>query len=258
MTVSDVPSWLPRGDHRLAFHRQPGTGPGVLFCGGLRSDMTGSKALALDAHTRSVGRACVRFDYMGHGASGGRFEDATLSTWRDDTLAVFDALTEGPQVVVGSSMGGWLALLLALARPARVHGLVLLAPAPDFTRALRDSLDDAGTEALARTGRIERPSAYGPEPYVFTRALLEDADQHCLLDAPVRVSCPVHVFHGTADADVPWQRSLTLLARLDAPEVIVSLIKDGDHRLSGPADLDRLCAATETLCARPARGSCTP
>lgn len=249
--MNTEPEYLDRAGHaRIAYHRHPGPGPGVMFCGGLRSDMTGSKALALETRARALGRAAVRFDYTGHGASGGRFEDATLSVWLDDALAVFDALTRGPQVLVGSSMGGWIALLVARARPERVHGLVLVAPAPDFTRALVAGLDAAARAALARDGRFARPSAYSAEPYVFTRALLEDGERHCLLDAPLTVACPVHILHGTADADVPWQRSLTLLERLQAPEAVATFVKDGDHRLSTSADLERLCAATDALCSR--------
>lgn len=247
------PDHLDRpGLPHLAYRRQDGGAPGVMFCGGLRSDMTGAKALALETRARARGRAFVRFDYTGHGASGGRFEDATLSVWLADALAVFDALTRGPQVLVGSSMGGWIALLVARARPQRVRGLALVAPAPDFTRALHADLDPGARAALARDGRFSRPSAYGPEPYVFTRALLEDGERHCLLDGPVRLSAPVHILHGTADADVPWRRSLLLLERLEAPEVLATFVKNGDHRLSTPADLERLCAATDALCERAA------
>jgi pimeloyl-ACP methyl ester carboxylesterase len=246
-------NYLDRPGYRLAYARRAGGAPGVMFCGGLRSDMTGSKALALEAWCTQAGRACVRFDYMGHGTSGGRFEDATLTTWYADALAVLDTLTDGAQVLVGSSMGGWIALLLARARPERIAGLVLIAPAPDFTRALVEALDPDARAALARTGRIERPSAYGPEPYVFTRALLEDGERYCLLDAPLRLRCPVHVVHGTADPDVPWERSLRLLERLEAPEVLITLVKDGDHRLSTPADLERLQRAVAALCGQVGR-----
>lgn len=249
--MTQTPRYLERpGQARLAYHLQPGNTPGVMFCGGLRSDMTGSKAMALEAHALSRRRGFTRFDYTGHGASGGRFDDATVSVWLADALAVFDALTQGPQVLVGSSMGGWIALLVARARPQRVRGLVLVAPASDFTRAVRASLDQDARAALAHDGRFERPSAYSPEPYVFTRALLEDGERHCLLDAPVHLPCAVHILHGTADADVPWQRSLTLLERLKTPEVLVTFVKDGDHRLSTPADLERLCAATDESCNR--------
>lgn len=241
---------LERTDYALSYIARSGRRPGVLFCGGLRSDMRGSKALALDASCAGAERAFARFDYMGHGASGGRFEDGTLSIWREDALTVLDTVTTGPQVLVGSSMGGWIALLVALARPDRVAGLVLVAPAPDFTRELLQGLKPGARAALVSTGRIERPSAYGPEPYVFTRALLEDGEQHCLLDASIRLACPVHVLHGTADPDVPWQRSLRLLDRLEAPEVLVTLIKDGDHRLSTATDLERLQRAVAALCER--------
>lgn len=256
--MNEPSRFIERPRHRVAFHHRAGQTPGLLLCGGFRSDMSGTKALALDAHCAAAGRMYTRFDYLGHGESGGNFAEGTLGVWRDDALAVLDTVTSGPQVVVGSSMGGWIALLLARARPERVHGLVLIAPAPDFTRQLQAGLSDAERQALARTGQLERASVYSDEPYVFTRALLEDGERHCLLDAPVQLPCPVHILHGTADADVAWQRSLELLERLRAPEVLVTLVKDGDHRLSTPADLARLCSAAEELCLRPPAGADQP
>jgi pimeloyl-ACP methyl ester carboxylesterase len=223
-----------------------------MFCGGFMSDMSGSKASALAAHCAQQGRAFVRFDYSGHGASGGRFVDGTIGLWRDQALAVLDTLTSGPQVIVGSSMGGWIALLLALARPQRVHGLVLLAPAPDFTQAIwSDELSAAERDRLLRDGHIERPSEYSAEPYVITRQLIEDGRRHLLLDHPIDIRCPVRILHGMRDSDVAWQRSITLIERLQGDDTTLTLLKTGDHRLSTPDDLERLMATVETLCAGP-------
>jgi pimeloyl-ACP methyl ester carboxylesterase len=240
---------LTRDGATIAFRRTPGRGPGVVFLGGYRSDMTGSKALALEAHCREAGRAFVRFDYQGHGASGGRFEDGTIGSWTEDALAVIDAATEGPQVLVGSSMGGWIMLLAALARPGRVAGLVGIAAAPDFTEDL--VWDALGPEARGRMladGRIEEPSAYG-DPYVYTRALVEDGRRRLLLRAPIPLACPVRLLHGMRDPDVPWETSLRLAGRLQAEDVRTTLVKDGDHRLSRPQDLALLLATVEEVAA---------
>lgn len=243
---------LPHGTHRLAYDQRTGHTPGVLFCGGFMSDMTGSKASALAAHCAQQQRAFVRFDYSGHGASDGRFVDGSIGQWRDDALAVLDELTTGPQVIVGSSMGGWVAMLLALARPERVHGLVLLAPAPDFTQAIwDDELTATERERLLRDGHIERPSEYSAEPYVITRRLIEDGRQHLLLDTPIDIRCPVRILHGMRDSDVAWRRSITLVERLQGDDVCLALLKAGDHRLSNSDDLARLCAVVDQLCASP-------
>ena len=250
--MTSIKSSLSRGDHRIAFDQITGQQPGVMFCGGFMSDMTGSKASALAAHCAAHDRACVRFDYAGHGASQGRFVDGCIGQWRDDALAVLDALTTGPQVIVGSSMGGWIALLLALARPDRVRGLVLLAPAPDFTQAIwDDELTAAERERLLRDGCVERPSEYSAEPYVITRRLIEDGRRHLLLGAPIDIACPVRILHGMRDSDVPWRRSVTLIERLQGDDTTLTLLKSGDHRLSAPDDLARLTAAVEALCVQP-------
>lgn len=235
---------------RLAYVQTPGTGPGVLFLGGFKSDMTGTKAMALEAHCRAQGRACLRFDYSGHGQSAGAFEDGTIGQWRDDALAVLDSLTQGPQLLAGSSMGGWIALLAALARPGRVAGLVLVAPAPDFTRwGIAEQLDDASRAALMRDGKLTRPSDYG-EDYVYTRALIEDGARHCLMGGPtIALNLPVRILHGQRDDVVPWQLSLDLAAGLASDDVVLSLIKNGDHRLSSDDDLQRLTAAVDELAA---------
>jgi pimeloyl-ACP methyl ester carboxylesterase len=226
--------------------------PDVVFLGGFRSDMTGTKASTLDEFCQSRGLGFLRFDYSGHGASSGDFVDGTISRWFGDALAAFDRLTEGPQIVVGSSMGGWIMLLLALARPARIAGLVGLAPAPDFTEELIwHTLSDAHRAKLLRDGKLEQPSDYSPQPTVITRALIEDGRKHLLLTgdlrAPIEIAAPVRLLHGLNDRDVPHQISLRLQQRLTAADVVVSLIKDGDHRLSRPQDIARLGAAVEEL-----------
>jgi pimeloyl-ACP methyl ester carboxylesterase len=198
--------------------------------------MTGSKAEDLSAFCAGQGRAFLRFDYSGHGTSGGRFEDGTIGRWAADAAAVLDALTEGPQILVGSSMGGWIALLLALRRPGRVAGLVGIAAAPDFTTRIEAALPPEIRAIIDRDGVWHRPSAYG-DPYPITRALLEEGRSHLLLDAPVRIDVPVRLLHGQQDPDVPWELSLQTAAALTGQDVEVTLVKDGDHRLSRPQDL---------------------
>lgn len=243
-------SILARGPGRaIAYRRSAGKTPGVIFLPGFRSDMNGGKALALEAHCRRVGRAFLRFDYTGHGRSEGRFVDGTVGAWRDDALDVLDRLTAGPQVLVGSSMGGWLMLLAALARPARIAGLVGIAAAADFaTRLMASRFDAATSAALARDGIVYLPSAYSPEPTPVTKRLVEEARQHELLNARIPLRCPVRLIHGTADPDVPWQLSLEVVEQLESGDVELHLIKDGDHRLSSERDLARLCRVVEDVC----------
>lgn len=240
---------LARGDgNDVAYARTTGRAPTVVFLGGFRSDMTGTKAVALEAWAEARGQAFLRFDYLGHGQSSGRFEDGTIGRWLDDSLAVLDSLTEGPLVLVGSSMGGWLSLLAALARPQRLAGLVLIAAAPDFTeRMLLAGLSAADRATLEREGRLERPSQYSPEPSVFTWKLIEEGRNHLLLDKPLSLPCPVRLLHGQSDPDVPWQYSLQIADHLDAPDIVTTFVKGGDHRLSTPADIARLIATIEEL-----------
>lgn len=231
----------------IAYHRTPGKSPGIVFLGGFMSDMTGTKATWLESFARARGRGYLRFDYSGHGASSGAFVDGTIGRWLGDALAAFDRLTQGPQIVVGSSMGGWIALLLALARPGRVAGLVTIAAAPDFTEDLIwDRLDGARRSALLRDGYFEEASAYGP-PYRITRALIDDGRRHLLLRAPIAIAAPVRLIHGMADPDVPWQTSVRAAERLAGGDARVTLIKDGDHRLSREQDLALIGAAVEEL-----------
>ena len=241
---------LPDG-RRLACRHTPGALPGVLFCGGFASDMTGTKATALEAHCRAAGRAFTRFDYTGHGASSGRFAEGTIGAWLEDAVAIVDRVTAGPVIVVGSSMGGWIMLLVALARPERVAGLVGIAAAPDFTEdLLLARASPQQRRQLAEQGFWLEPSGYGAEPYPVTRALIEDGRRRLLLRAPIPIACPVHLLHGQRDPDVPWQTSLRLAERLACEEVTIELIKAGDHRLSTPRDLARLCAAVDGLASR--------
>jgi pimeloyl-ACP methyl ester carboxylesterase len=237
----------PDGNH-VAFAQVEGRAPAVVFLGGFRSDMTGTKAIALDEWARTAGHAFLRFDYLGHGQSSGRFEDGTIGRWLDDALAVLDGLTTGKLVLVGSSMGGWLSLLVARLRPQRLAGLVLIAAAPDFTEEmLLKGLSATDRAILQRDGRLERPSQYSSEPSVFTWRLIEEGRNHLLLKDKLSLPCPVRLLHGQNDPDVPWEYSLRLAAHLEAPEVATTLIKGGDHRLSTPADIARLISAVEDI-----------
>lgn len=240
-----TPDHLKRDGYRLAFRRLGGRGPTVVWLGGFRSDMLGGKAEALAGWAERTGRAYLRFDYFGHGESEGDFQDGTIGRWRSDALAVLDKLTEGPLVLVGSSMGGWIACLAALARPERVKALVLVAPAADFTSELMEKEMPAEARAeMAATGVWRRPSDYG-EPYAITRALIEEGRTWSILDGAVAFDGPVRILQGGADPDVPWPHALRLAEVLTSPEVVFTLIKDGDHRLSRPQDLDRLVATVE-------------
>jgi pimeloyl-ACP methyl ester carboxylesterase len=232
---------------QVAYDHISGDAPGVLFCGGYTSDMTGTKALALARYCRSRGRAYTRFDYRGHGASAGRFADGTIGGWTGDALAVVDQVTEGPLIVVGSSMGGWIMLLLALARPARIQALVGIAAAPDFSEDLLARASTAERHQLEEQGYWLQASAYGDAPYPVTRSLIEDGRQHLVLRGPLAIRCPVHLLHGQRDPDVPWQTALRLAECLESDDVTIELIKAGDHRLSREPDLARITAAIERL-----------
>ena len=226
-----------RAGTRLACVLDAGREPTIVFLPGLRSDMRGAKALALREAAAAWGQSMLRLDYSGHGASGGRFEGGCIGDWAADALAVIEAATPGPLVLVGSSMGGWIGLLLARRLSHRVAGFVGVAPAPDFTETtIRPALNHAQRHALERDGRFEVPNAYG-DPLPITRRLLEDGANNLVLDAPVPLACPVRVLQGQRDPDVPWRTALTLAERIEGPDVQVVLIKDGDHRLSRPADL---------------------
>ncbi len=212
--------------------------------------MTGTKAQALSTWAQQRGQAMLRFDYSGHGQSDGQFEDGTISAWLEDTLAAIDALTEGPLVLVGSSMGGWLSLLAARARPERVAALLLIAPATDFvTRLMIPSLPDAAKAALARDGHWAMPSAYAAAATILTQQLLDDGALHCLLPGPIAFGGPVRILQGQEDPDVPWRHALDTAAAIASPDVRITLVKDGDHRLSRPDDIALLLQEADQLCA---------
>lgn len=243
----------PERPREIAVIRRPGRAPGVLWLGGLKSDMAGTKADALDRWAAETGRACTRFDYSGHGRSAGRFEEGTISDWLEEAQAVFDRFTEGLQVLVGSSMGGWLALLLARRLKARgesgrLAGLVLIAPAFDMTQHLMwDTWDEAARRDLTEKGFYAQPSDYSDEPYILTRALIEDGKRHLLGDRPVETGCPVHVIQGMQDTDVPWTHATALMEKLAHDDAVLTLVRDGDHRLSRLADIERLIRAVEAM-----------
>jgi len=247
--MAETTGYLTRDDGaRLAWKRVEGRGPTVVWLGGFKSDMAGTKAQALADWARASGRAYLRFDYFGHGISDGEFREGTISRWRADALAVLDHLVEGRAVLVGSSMGGWLACLVAMAAPARIAALVLVAPAADFTEKLmRPGLPPDGRAALARDGVWLRPSPYGAEPYPITRTLLEDGARWSILDSEIPIDVPVRVLQGGEDPDVPWRHALELAQAIKGQDVVFTLIKDGDHRLSRPQDIARLIAAVDEL-----------
>jgi pimeloyl-ACP methyl ester carboxylesterase len=239
------------GARKIAVRARAGSAPGLFWLSGFNSDMQGTKALALDAWAAEHGRACVRFDYSGHGISGGAFIDGTIGRWLEESTAVFDRFSDGPQVVIGSSMGGWMALLLARAlmrrragRPrATLAGLVLIAPAPDFTEELMwKGFSPEVREEIETKGVWLRPSQYG-EPYPITRALIEEGRNHLLLGSAIEVGCPVRILQGAQDPDVPWQHAFALAHRLPSDDVVLTMIQDGDHRLSRPRDIARIIAA---------------
>lgn len=236
---------------RLAYRRREGADaakPGVLWLGGFRSDMLGAKAAYLDNWAAQQKRAFLRFDYSGHGESEGVFEEGCIGEWTKDAIAVFDALTEGQQILVGSSMGGWIATLLALARPERIAGLVFIAPAPDFTEKLMwPSFTDAQRQAILQDGRLEQPSDYADEPEVITRKLIEDGRRHLVMSGPIPIAVPVRILQGMKDDAVPYAHALDFAKMLESSDVEATLTPNGDHRLSTPADLERLARILESL-----------
>jgi len=262
--MEEATDYLPVGEgsaaRRLAVRADPGAAPGVFWLCGFKSDMGGTKATALAAWARTAGRACVRFDYSGHGQSGGEFAAGTIGRWLEDSLAVFDAFCRGPQVLVGSSMGGWLALLMLRElrrRPpatesATAAGAVLIAPAVDFTEVLMwQRFSPEVQQIITAEGAWERPSAYGDQPYRITRQLIEEGRQHLLLGGLIETGCPVRILQGVADPDVPWDHTIELVSHLAQDDVVLTLVKDGDHRLSRPEDIERLIAAVETFSLSP-------
>jgi len=242
----------------IAVRRQEGDAPGVMWLGGYKSDMLGTKAEALAEWARGQGRAFLRHDYSGHGESGGEFADGTISKWLRESLAVFARHTRGPQVLVGSSMGGWIALRmvqeLLKAGESRVRGLVLIAPAPDFTAELVEpAMTDEQRRELAEQGYFEIPSEYVDEPYIYTRNLIEDGRANLMMSAPIDTHCPVHILQGMQDESVPHSHALKLVSLLPADDVTLSLVPDGDHRLSRPQDIELLISAVRDMAAQASR-----
>jgi pimeloyl-ACP methyl ester carboxylesterase len=242
-------STLPlSGDRRIAYVLTEGRGPTVLFCGGFKSDMTGSKATALEAHCKKHGRCFIRFDYTGHGQSSGEFLDGTIGAWLSDALGVINALAGEKLLLVGSSMGAWIALLAAQQLKERVAGLVGVASAPDFTeRLIWEMLSPENKAKMESEGVVHLPSCYGQEPYPISKALVEEGRKHLLLDTPIAINAPVRLLHGTNDEDVPWQTSTAILERVTSADARLELIKGGDHRLSEPHYLARICHTVEEL-----------
>jgi len=244
------------GARRIAMRRRDGQGPGLVWLGGFKSDMRGTKADALDAYAASHNRAYVRYDYSGHGESDGDFKDGTIGAWLEESLAVIEACCKGPQILIGSSMGGWMALLAARAlRQAQVNGsakaslagLVLIAPAPDFTEELMwKRFSPEIRDEIMRTGAWSYQSDYG-EPYPITKRLIEEGRNHLLLDAPLELGCPIRILQGVQDADVPWQHAFKLTHILPSDDVVLTLVQDGDHRLSRPQDIARILATVTEL-----------
>ena len=238
---------------RIAVRRRRGATPGLFWLGGWRSDMLGGKATALDEWCGARGLAYCRHDYSGHGESGGRFIDGTISRWLDESLGVFDAFTDGPQILAGSSMGGWIALLMAAAlarrgQSERLHAILLIAPAPDFTHELLwPKLREAQRREIEVKGYREEPSGYSAEADIYTRALFEDGRKNLLMGGPIVTHCPVHILQGMKDADVPYEHAMRLAELLAGESVAVTLVKDGDHRLSRPADIDLMLRLAEGL-----------
>jgi pimeloyl-ACP methyl ester carboxylesterase len=238
---------------RIAVRARAGGSPGLFWLGGFNSDMQGTKAIAVDAWAAERNRACVRFDYSGHGESGGAFIEGTIGRWLEESVAVFEQFCAGPQVVIGSSMGGWLALLLARemarrsASQASLAGLVLIAPAPDFTEELMwKGFSPAARQKIETKGMWLRPSEYG-EPYPITRKLIEEGRNHLLLGSAIDVGCPVRILQGAQDPDVPWRHAFALAHRLPVDDVVLTVIQDGDHRLSRPQDIARMIAAVAEM-----------
>jgi pimeloyl-ACP methyl ester carboxylesterase len=232
----------------IAYRRRAGVGPCLVFLGGFMSDMAGTKATYLDRFAAAQGRAFLRFDGFAHGASSGAFSAATVGRWRQDAASVLDRLTTGPQILIGSSLGGWLMLLAALDRPDRVAALIGIAAAPDATEDLMwNQFSPEIRERILRDGAAEIPSAYGDKPYLFTRKLIEEGRNHLVLRGPLPITCPVRLIHGMQDPDVPWQTSIALAEKLAGGDVEVTLVKDGDHRLSRDRDLALLARTIESL-----------
>ncbi len=237
---------------KLAYHKTNGKAPGVVFLGGFKSDMDGTKAMRLEAWAKRAGRAFLRFDYSGHGQSSGQFTEGAIGDWAGDARAAIESLTEGPQVLVGSSMGGWISLLLARDMPEKVAGLVTIAAAPDFTEdSIWAGFDDAERDELITAGQVALPSEYGA-PYIITRRLIEDGRAHLVLRAPLKLPFPVRCLQGTADMDVDISVALALLEHAESPDMRLSLVDGADHRFSDQECLALIEATVDEVISRAA------
>lgn len=239
-------------DRHIAYHNLPAKGhsaslPGLIFLGGFKSAMSGVKATWLQAWAERRGRAFLRFDYRGHGQSSGRFEDGCIGDWADDAEAVLQRLTDGPQILIGSSMGGWIALLLARRHPKRVAGIIGIAAAPDFTDRIEERMTKAKWQSMLAEGQVSVPSRYSPEPYIYTRRLVEDGRRHRVLAEPLHLACPLHLLHGTDDVDVDPSVALALLGHAEGPDTRLTLLRGGDHRLSDTRALTALSQMIDAM-----------
>ena len=254
MTNTPVIRFLDRPDgEQVAFIRREAQAgkANVLWLGGFKSDMNGTKVLALDAWAQATGRGLLRFDYFGHGKSSGDFEDGTIGRWREDALAVIDELTSGPQILVGSSMGGWISLLAAKERASRLAGMLLIAPAPDFTSALMwPGFSEEIRQTIKTTGRFEEPSPYDDETFIVTKTLIEEGENWSVLGHPIFFDGPVRILQGARDESVPWDHARKCLDVLTSEDMVFTLIKSGDHRLSSGPELARLISTAEALAAQ--------
>ena len=233
---------------RIAYAHTAGTGPGIVFLGGFVSDMEGTKALDLEARAKSAGRAFLRLDYSGHGRSSGKFEDGAISDWAEDAQDVIEAVTRGPQILVGSSMGGWISLLMARRMPDRIAGIVGIAAAPDFTEdSMWAGFDDATRDRLLRDGQVSLPSEYSETGYLITKRLIEDGREQLVLRTPLELDFPVRLLQGTADADVAMSVPLRIVEHATGPDIRLTFVKGVDHRFSGPMELDLIWSSVSDI-----------
>ncbi|MED5579505.1 MAG: alpha/beta hydrolase [Nitrospinota bacterium] len=249
MSEEKYPFIQVKNKKQIAYRRLEGRSPGVMFLGGFRSDMEGTKACSLELHCKAVGRSFLKFDYTGHGSSSGNFNDGTIGSWTDDAIAVLDEVSTGPQVLVGSSMGGWISILCALARPKKICGIVGVASAPDFTEELIwNQFSEEQRKEIQVEGSLNLNTEYSEDPHVITRDLIEEGRNHLVLGSDIPLRCPLRLIHGIQDFDVPWNFSEKLLNSFSGENVNLTLIKEGDHRLSRPQDIKLLIDTVETLC----------
>ena len=253
--TDQVPQFLDvKGTSIALRHRKGDKAPGLVWLGGYCSDMLGGKAQHLDQWAEAHNHSMLRFDYSGHGESGGEFKDGTISLWLEQSLATYRAFTTGPQILIGSSMGGWIALRIVqelIKAGEKPAGLILLAPAPDFTQALVEpALTEDQKNQLKTQGYMEEPSEYSPQPYIYTKNLIEDGRANQVLNGIIETGCPVHILQGMEDPDVPYAHALRLVEHLPVDNVTLTLIRDGDHRLSRPQDLDLLTRTVEAMIAQ--------